>query len=88
MRKPAAEPAAEVGDFRVEALRHGSFPATQKHARGVHEHLLGAHLQNHVWVGAHPHPGLPDVAKQRIELRAVETVLNRVHPDEHSIESE
>ena len=58
------------------------------HARGVHEHLLGAHPQNHVRVGAHPHPGLPDLAKQRIELRAVETVLNRVDPDQHSIEFE
>ena len=35
MRKPAAEPAAEVADFRVEALRHGSFPATQKHLHGI-----------------------------------------------------
>ena len=35
MRKPAAEPAAEVADFRVEALRHGSFPATQKHLHRI-----------------------------------------------------
>ena len=58
------------------------------HARGLHEHLLGTHPQNHVRVGAHPDTSLPNLAKQRIELRAVETVLNRVHPDQHSIEPE
>jgi hypothetical protein len=37
-------------------------------------------------VCAHPHASLGDLAQKRVELRAVEALLNRIYPDEHKPE--
>ena len=37
-------------------------------------------------MGAHPHPTYRHLAKQRVELSAVATLVNRIDPDEHAIE--
>ena len=54
----------------------------------VDEHLLGRQPRDHVRVGADPDAGPGDLAQQRVERRAVEPLLDRVHPDEHAVEAE
>ena len=53
---------------------------------GTMEHLLGAHFENHIGMGAHPHAARRNFAQQRVEIGAVASLVNRVDPDEHSIE--
>ena len=50
------------------------------------EHLLGAHFENHIGMGAHPHAARRNFAQQRVEIGAVASLVNRVDPDEHAIE--
>ena len=37
-------------------------------------------------MGAHPHAAARDLAQQRVELGAVAPLMNRIDPDEHTIE--
>src|SRR6516225_5353830 len=50
------------------------------------EHLLGAHFEDHIGMGAHPRAAPRDLAQQRIEIGAVSALVNRVHPYKHAIE--
>src|SRR6516162_460707 len=50
------------------------------------EHLLGAHFEDHIGMGAHPRAAPRDLAQQRIEIGAISALVNRVHPYEHAIE--
>jgi hypothetical protein len=49
------------------------------------EHLLGAHLEDHIGMGAHPDAARRDLAQQRVEIGAVAPLVNRIDPDEHAI---
>jgi hypothetical protein len=49
------------------------------------QHLLGAHLEDHIGMGAHPDAACRDLAQQRVEIGAVAPVVNRVDPDEHAV---
>src|SRR5215470_18929707 len=60
--------------------------AAPTHRAGTMEHLLGAHLEDHVGMGAHPGAACHDLAQQRVEIDAVAPLVNRVDPDEHAIE--
>jgi hypothetical protein len=50
------------------------------------EHLLGAHFEDHIGMGAHPHAARRDLAQQRVEIGAVAPLVNRIDLDEHAIE--
>lgn len=50
------------------------------------EHLLGAHLEDDVGMGADPNAARRDLAQQRVEMGAVAPFVNRVYPDEYAIE--
>jgi hypothetical protein len=50
------------------------------------EYLLGAHLEDHVGMGADPNAACRDLAQQRVEMGAIAALMNRVYPDEHAIE--
>ena len=47
---------------------------------------LGAHFEDHIRMGAHPHTARRDLAQQRVEIGAVSPLVNRVHPYKHAIE--
>ncbi|MHC2589447.1 hypothetical protein ACVIG9_003503 [Bradyrhizobium ottawaense] len=52
------------------------------------EHLLDAHLQDHVGMGAHPRSLRRDVAQQGIELGARLALVDRIDPDQHAVSRE
>lgn len=52
------------------------------------EHVLDAHLQDHVGMCAHPWPLRRNVAKQRVEGLARLALMDRIDPDEHAIDGE
>ncbi len=52
------------------------------------KHLLGAHLEDHIGVGAHPEAARRYLAEQRVKNGAVAPLVNRIDPDEHTIEPE
>ena len=58
------------------------------HMRGVGEHLFGADFEDHIRVGRDEDPGVGNLAQQWIEPRSVESVFNRIHPDQDAVESE
>ena len=58
------------------------------HPGCVDEHLLGGHLHDHVRVSGDPDSLFSDLAQERIELRSVAALLDRVHPDEDTVQVE
>ncbi len=50
------------------------------------EHLLGAHFEDHIGMGAHPHAARRDLAQQCVEIGSVTPLVSRIDPDEHAIE--
>ena len=50
------------------------------------EHLLGAHLEDHIGMGAHPDAARRDLPQQCVEIGAVAPLVDGVDPDEHAIE--
>src|SRR5262249_4687691 len=55
---------------------------------GTVENLLGAHLEDHVGMGAHPRPARRNVAQQGVEHGARPAGIERIDPDEHAVEAE
>src|SRR4029077_187912 len=51
------------------------------------EHLLGAHFEDHIGMGAHPHAARRDLTQQCVEIGAVTPLVNRIDPDEYAIKS-
>src|SRR5262249_54170911 len=45
--------------------------AAPAHRAGTIEHFLGTHLEDHIWIGAHPDATRRDLAQQRVEFGAV-----------------
>ncbi len=52
------------------------------------QNLLRPQLEDHVGIGADPDPRNADLSQERIEFRPVETLLDRIHPHEHTVEPE
>jgi hypothetical protein len=82
-RETRREPGLEVFSRSIK-VRVG--PPTQ-FARAV-EHLLDAHLENNVGVGAHPYSVRGNVPQQGVKPRSVLAPAQRVDPDEHAVHGE
>ena len=82
-RQTRRETLIEVFNRWIE-IRIGT-PA--KLARAI-EHLLDAHLENDVGMGAHPDTTRSDFLQQRVEPRSVLARDERVDPDEHAVGGE
>src|SRR4029077_3561607 len=52
----------------------------------VEEHLLRPQLSNHRRVSGDPHTSGCHIEKQRVEIRAIGPVLNRIDPDEYAVQ--
>src|SRR5262245_37207549 len=50
------------------------------------QHLLGAHLEDYIGMGAHPDAARRDLAQKRVEINAATPLVNWIDPDEHAIE--
>ena len=50
------------------------------------EHLLSAHLEDHIGIGADPDAMRRDLAQKRVEIGPVAPLVNWVDPDEHTID--
>jgi hypothetical protein len=81
----SGEPCRQFGAHRLGRSIEGRI-ATPAHRAGTMEHLLGAHLEDHIGMGAHPDSARRDLAQQRVKIDAAASLVNRVHPDEHAIE--
>src|SRR5262249_45250889 len=60
--------------------------AAPAHRAGTMEHLLGAHLEDYIGMGAHPDAARRDLAQKRVEINAATPLVNWIDPDEHAIE--
>src|SRR5215813_5738379 len=73
--------AAELLQRRIETC-----VGAPAHVARPIEHFLRAHLQNHVRMRAHEHTTAGHVTQNRIELRAVAVLADRIDPDEHTVD--
>src|SRR5690348_10153822 len=81
--KPSGQIRAELLEGAIEVGRRA--PA---HPGCGDQHLLRRHAGDHVRMSRYPDAALRDLPKERIELRAVEAFLDRVHPDEDAVQPE
>jgi hypothetical protein len=73
--------AAELLQRRIETC-----VGAPAHVARPIEHFLRAHLQNQVRMRAHEHTVVCHITQDRIELRAVAVLADRIDPDEHTVD--
>src|SRR5262249_28369118 len=81
--RASGEPGRQFGAHCLGRSIEGRV-AAPAHRAGTMEHLLGAHLEDHIGMGAHPDAARRDLAQQCVEIGAVAPLVDGVDPDEHA----
>jgi hypothetical protein len=82
--RPSGKPRRHFGAHRLDRSVKGRV-AAPAHRTGTMEDLLGARLEDHIGMGAHPDGAPRPRVAARQDWRG-SALVNRVHPNEYTIE--
>ena len=61
--------------------------AAPSHGARAKENVLGAHLRDHIGMGAHEDPRGCDAGQHPVQVRPIVTIHDRIDPDQHAVDA-